>query len=128
SLLYTVSAFGDSDPPYTRGLYVHDVSNPATATQLSYTQLFVSTGAPPYDATSVGVFGNMACAVAGTMHVLDVSNPAAPIKRAESQNYHSAPDYSTLLRSPFMYGVSGYNPAGVIIDLVALPGDFDGDL
>lgn len=111
-----------------RGLYFHDVSDPANPAFLSFTQLIPESQSVSCSATSVGGFGNLVCAVACTMHVLDVSNPSAPVRVAESPNFHIQPDLDIWVEGPFMYGVSGINPGGVIIDLVAVPGDFDGDL
>ena len=121
-LRYVANYQGSGDP----GLFIHDVSNPANPVQLSYTPLLH--GTTPCAATSVGVSGNLVCAVACVLHVLDASNPFAPVTVAQHGNHRITPDLDILLDGPLLYGISGINPGGVIINLVALPGDFDGDL
>lgn len=124
ALRYTVTRYDESQ----RGLYIHDIANEASPALLSFTPLIPGSQSSSCEATSVGARGGLACAVACTMHVLDVSDPANPLKVGETPESHTTPDLDVTLDGPLMYGVSGINPAGVIIDLVALPGDFDGDL
>lgn len=112
----------------TCGLYIHDVADPASPSLMSFTPLIPESQNVSCQATSVGVFGNLVCAVGCSMHVFDVSNPSAPVKVAESLPNHVPPDLDIRIEGPFMYGVSGRNPAGVTINLVAAPGDFDSDL
>jgi hypothetical protein len=70
----------------------------------------------------------LVCAVGGTMHVLDVSDPTAPVELAQSINGHPSPDTTILMDGPLVYGVAGENPSGVLLYLAAIPGDFDADL
>ncbi len=105
--------------PTAQGLFIHDVRDPVNPIQLSHT---------PFScyATSVDVSGNLACLVACNLHVLDVSDPSAPVTIAQGGTHRLVPDLSILLTGPLMYGVK--RSGGVILDLIARPGDFDGDL
>jgi hypothetical protein len=123
-----VSSYDNCAHPASPGLYIHDVSNPASPVQVCYKPITPFGGTQPFQATSIAASGNdRVYIVAGPLSVLDVSNPSAPVVVAEGPNYYAAPDTSILAEGPLVYGVSGIEPIGVIIDLVSTRGDFDDD-